>query len=135
MNDSTLKATTVDFGTDVLLSSSTVITGTDVTFKKTLNGVSHPNQTLTVNASGVTTFDGTVGNMIPLLALVTDAQGGLPGERTVLSGGTIHVTTVDFKDNVVLMANTTATPNDTVITGGTVKFARKRSMPIRTRAI
>ena len=51
------------------------------------------------------------------LSLTTDAQGGLPGEKTVLGGGTVNATTVDFKDNVVLAANTT-------VTGTTVTFEK-----------
>ena len=63
-----------------------------------------------VNASGVTTFDGAVGNTGILSSLTTDAAG-----TTDLNGGTVKATLVDFQDAVVLTANTT-------ITGTTVTF-------------
>src|SRR5205807_6113017 len=75
--------------------------------------------TLTVNAGGVTTFGGSVGNTANLLTLTTDAQGGLPGEKTVVNGALVNATTVDFKDDVVIGNNvavngTTATFEKTV---------------------
>ena len=73
--------------------------------------------TLTVDTGGVTTFGGTVGNTAPFpLALVTDNEG-LDGEKNGLAGGTVHATSVDFKDDVTLAANT-------VITGATVTFKK-----------
>ena len=77
----------------------------------------HPLLTLTVNTGGVTTFGGAVGNTAPFpLALVTDSEG-ISGEKTVLGGGTVHATSVDFKDDVTLAANT-------VVTGATVTFEK-----------
>ena len=114
----TLNATTVDFKDDVVLAADTTVTGTTVSFEKTVNSnaLATP-RALTVNASGVTTFSGAIGNTAAVVSLTTDAQGGLPGEETVLGGGTLNATTVDFKDDVVLAA-------DTTVTGTTVSFEK-----------
>ena len=97
----TLNATTVDFKDDVVLAADTTVTGTTVSFEKTVNSDRWLTpRALTVNAGGVTTFGGAIGNTAALVSLTTDAQGGLPGEETVLGGGTLNATTVDFKDDV-----------------------------------
>ena len=114
----TLSATTVDFKDDVVLAAGTTVTGTTVSFEKTINSDAPATpRALTVNAGGVTAFGGAIGNTAVLASLTTDAQGGLPGEKTVLGGGTLNATTVDFKDDVVLAANTT-------VTGTTVTFEK-----------
>ena len=101
-------ATTVDFADDVVLDNNVTVNGTTVTFEKTVNAdLAGNNRTLTVNASGVTTFDGAVGFSQSLLSLTTDAQGGLPGEYTALNGPVVNATTVDFADDVVLGNNVT----------------------------
>ena len=114
----TLNATAVDFKDDVVLAADTTVTGTTVTFEKTINSDAPATpRTLTVNAGGATAFGGAIGNTAVLVSLTTDAQGGLPGEKTVLGGGTFNAITVDFKDDVVLNAVTT-------VSGTTVTFEK-----------
>ena len=52
-----------------------------------------------------------------LASLTTDAQGGLPGEKTRLTDSTLNAATVDFKDDVVIGSSMT-------ITGVTVTFEK-----------
>ena len=88
----------------------------DIDFQGTVNAT-HPLLTLTIDTGGVTTFGSAVGNTAPFpLALVTDSEG-ISGEKTVLAGGTVHATTIDFKDDVTLAA-------DAVITGTTVTLKK-----------
>ena len=115
----TFNATTVDFKDDVVLAANTrPVSGTTVSFEKTINSDAPATpRALTVDAGGATAFGGAIGNTAALVSLTTDAQGGLPGEKTVLGGGTVNATTVDFKDDVVLAANTT-------VSGTTVSFEK-----------
>jgi len=78
-------------------SPTTILTGTAVTFDKTLNGAS----VLTINANE-TTFRGTVGDASPLLGLVTDPAG-----TTHIDGGLVHTNGNQmFGDDATLGANT-----------------------------
>jgi filamentous hemagglutinin family protein len=87
----------------------------NITFNSTVDGDNAANnRTLTVNSGGVTTFDGAVGDNQALNSLTTDAAG-----TTALNGGTVNATAVDFKDDVILGANTTInelSPNGTTTT-------------------
>jgi filamentous hemagglutinin family protein len=91
------------YNNDVTLGANTTLNGTSVTFEKTVNAdLAANNRTLTINASGVTTFGGAVGNNQSLASLTTDAAG-----TTALNGGVLTATVADFKDDVILGANTT----------------------------
>src|SRR6516225_2788293 len=88
----------------VVLSADTTLTGVNVTFGQTLDAVASGKQSLTVNASGTTTFDGAVGTTA-LSSLTTDKAG-----TTDINGGSV-TTTGDqtYNDAVVLGADTTLT--------------------------
>ena len=94
----------------VTLNNATVLSDTgngDITFNSTVDG----GQTLAVNTAGTTTFGGAVGNATPLASLTTDA----PGE-TDINGGSVATTGAqDYKDKVVLTA-------DTVNSGSTINY-------------
>ncbi|HBR73332.1 MAG TPA: hypothetical protein DEA78_06320, partial [Cyanobacteria bacterium UBA11159] len=49
--------------------------GTNITFNSTVNANTPGGQSLTVNASGITRFNGSVGNNNPLASLTTNAAG------------------------------------------------------------
>ena len=89
------------YNQNVTLGAATTLAssgGADITFAKTVDGA----QSLAVNTAGTTTFGGTVGNNQPLTSLTTDAAG-----TTALNGGIVNATATDFKDDVILGANTT----------------------------
>ncbi|MEI9962937.1 MAG: hypothetical protein WDM76_18020 [Limisphaerales bacterium] len=134
LNGGTVNATVVDFKDDVTLGDDTTISGTTVSFEKTVNAVVpviipppivivplivKANAGLTVNASGVTTFGGAVGNIHKLSSLTTDAAG-----TTALNGGALSVVTADFKDDVLLGADTTFDSLSLLFGGGTTTFEK-----------
>ncbi|NLX55765.1 MAG: hypothetical protein GXY58_11680, partial [Planctomycetaceae bacterium] len=107
-----IHASTVELADTVVLTTDVTINATTVTFGGTVDADAAANdRTLTVNATGMTTFAGAVGNNQQLLSLTTDA----PGE-TDLNGSPINATTVDFADAVVLTADVTI--NATTVTFG-----------------
>jgi hypothetical protein len=108
LNGGVVNANTTDFKDDVTLGVDTILNGTTANFEKTVNSptsallVRPTEASLTVNASGVTTFGGAVGNNQGLASLTTDAAG-----TTTLNGGTVSARSADFNDDVILGANTT----------------------------
>ncbi|MGB5939775.1 MAG: filamentous hemagglutinin N-terminal domain-containing protein [Rhodanobacter sp.] len=101
------------YGNAVLLYGATpqTLTGSDVHFSSTLDGVSTGAQALTVNASGVTGFGGAVGGTVALASLSTDAGGG-----TTLGGNVTTTGAQTYGDTVTLGGNAT-------LTGTTVSLA------------
>jgi hypothetical protein len=94
----------VTLGTNLTVSSGPG----NVTFTSTINGA----YTLTVNSAGVTTFNGEVGGLVPLVKLVTDAPGS-----TVINAP-IHTTgDINFGDPVRLVNNVAFTDVGTTATG------------------
>ena len=103
LRGSPINASTVDFADAVVLTTDVAINATTARFHKTINADSAANgRTLIVNATGLTTFAGAVGDDQPLLSLTTDHLG-----TTDLNGSLINATTVDFADDVVLTADVT----------------------------
>jgi len=98
----------VTLGTNVTISSGPG----NVTFTNTINGA----YTLTVNSAGVTTFNGEVGGLAPLVKLFTDAPGS-----TVVNAA-IHTTgDIDFGDLVQLVNNVVITDIGPTATGITFR--------------
>ena len=95
INGGAIKATTQTFKDDVTISNSagTTLTGTTVAFEKTLNSATTTTRSITVNASGATTFGGVVGGVDVLSGLLTDTSG-----TTTIKGGAVSATTMDFKE-------------------------------------
>ena len=113
LNGSPINATTVDCADDVVLTTDVTVNGTTVSFRKTVNAdLAANNRSLVVNAGGVTTFGGAVGNNQTLLSLTTDGPG-----TTDLNGSPINATTVDCADDVVLTT-------DVTVNGTTVSFRK-----------
>jgi hypothetical protein len=85
-----------------------------VNFPQTVNGLASKANALVVNAGGITTFTGIVGNSIPLASITTDAAGTAKlGANIITSGVQI------YNDPVTLTGISIAlTTND----GGDVRF-------------
>ena len=82
-------------GADTLLSAGSA----NVTLSSTVNGA----YALTVNSSGITTFGGAVGGVIPLTRVTTNAGGTL-----LMNGGSVTTTGAQsYGEAVTLGANTT----------------------------
>ena len=96
----------------VTLGADATLTGVNVRFSNTLNDDATPgNASLTVNASGVTTFGQAVGGLQALTSLTTDAGGS-----TQLDGGLVRTTGDQrYQDGVTLGA-------DATLTGVNVRF-------------
>src|SRR5439155_790634 len=95
--------------------NSTTLTGVNVTFDSTVRSTTDGEEALIVNARGVTTFSGAVGDASKRLAsLTTDAAGS-----TAINGGAV-TTTGDqtYHDRVTL----DALGNSTTLTGVNVTF-------------
>ena len=107
------------YGDDATLgAAATVLSGSAVSFAKTLNGAS----ALTVNASGATVFTGTVGNATALTSLTTDGPG-----TVAIDGGQVRTTGAQtYGDAATLGANTvlTSTGGGTIIFQNTLNGAR-----------
>ncbi len=90
-----------------------VTTYGDIHFYSTVNGAGQNlivNTGGLVNASGVTTFSGLVGNTAPLASLVTNAGGS-----TVISGLAVTTTGAQtYNDAVILGANAILTGSDVI---------------------
>ena len=97
----------------VTLGADATLTGVNVRFSNTLNDDATPgNASLTVNASGVTTFGQAVGGLQALTSLTTDAAG-----TTQLDSGGVRTTgDQTYLDAVTLGA-------DATVTGVNVRFA------------
>ncbi|WP_373651232.1 hypothetical protein [Schlesneria sp. DSM 10557] len=106
----------VKFDDDVSLMANTIITSTSggtVAFQRSVNGP----YGLTVNTSGVTLFNGGVGEATPLTSLTTDSEG-----VTRLNGNFTTSGAIEFRDAVVLTGNVrlTSSGGDTIQFGKTV---------------
>jgi filamentous hemagglutinin family protein len=100
----------------VLLTASTTLNATSVAFAGTVNS-SGAARALTVNAPGVTSFGGAVGNSLALASLTTDAGGGtaLAGNVTTANGA------VHFGDAVTLAGDSIISSGSGAVTfAGTV---------------
>lgn len=98
----------VTLGTNLTISSG----AGNVTFTSTVNGA----YTLTVNSAGITTFNGEVGGVVPLVKLITDAPGS-----TVINAP-IHTTgDIDFGDAVRIVNNVVFTDLGSTATGITFR--------------
>ena len=132
--NNSVTATTLRFRDAVVLGGSPTLTGTDVTFDRTVNAdLASNSRSLTVTASNATTFNAPVGGTQRLGSLTTDIAG-----ITVLNGGSIMAASQTYNDPVTLGLNTTLTStalgpitfgstvngagNLTVNTGGAVTF-------------
>src|SRR5439155_739009 len=95
--------------------NSTTLTGVNVTFDSTVRSTTDGEEALIVNASGVTTFSGAVGDNSLRLALPTSDAAG----STAINGGAV-TTTGDqtYHDPVTL----NAAANSTTLTGVNVTF-------------
>ena len=96
------------YNSAVTLGANTTLNGTATAFEKTINAdLAANNRTLTVNASGVTTFAGAVGNNQALGSLTIFTLNG----PTALNGGTVTTTGSQtyrgVNNNMTLSANTT----------------------------
>ena len=106
VNGSPVNATTVNYQDDVVLTINVTINATTVTFGKTVNAdLAANNRTLTVNAGGVTSFNGAVGNSQTLLSLATDGPGS-----THINGGSVATSgNQTYGDPVLLNASANST--------------------------
>src|SRR6476659_4163068 len=104
----------ITFNDDVILDQNTTLNASglnsDVTFNKTVNSATGLLRTLTVNATGVTTFASGIGNVAggTLGSLTTDA----PGSLILGNGGAFSLTvqdTIDLNDPITLKSTVTFT--------------------------
>ena len=104
----------------VVLGTNVTLTGTDVTFVRTVDDDGTAgNANLNINASGATTFAQAVGSLAPLTSLTTDAAGS-----TVLNAGLVRTTgTQTYRDTVLLGANAALTSTG-VGMAGDIRFAK-----------
>jgi hypothetical protein len=135
INTASVRTTgTQTYNNPVLLAANTVISsigGGAITFATTLDGAS----AVTINSSGVTTFNGAVGGATALTSLVTDAAG-----ETLVNGGLVRTSGLQtYNDAVTIGADAAFTSsgagsitfgstldgafNATVNTGGVTTFA------------
>ena len=100
------------FNDDMILLTDTTLTTSPtgfVHFFKTVNGLTPGGQSLTIFSATDTTFDGAVGNTVPLHDLTVNHFGMLAG-TIFINGGTVNTTGVqDYTYKVVLGANTVLT--------------------------
>ena len=104
-----VKADVQGYGDHVLIGADQTLSGTTITFGRTLNG-SGSGKALTINAGGATTFNGGVGTTKLLGALITDSAG-----TTSINTTAVKATTHTYNDPVTLGANVR-------LTGTTVTF-------------
>src|SRR6185436_1813487 len=79
----------------------------DITFASALNSTAGELNSLLVNTSGTTRFNGAVGGVDRLSSLTTDAGG-----NTVINGGSVNTTGAQtYNDPVLLDSNTTLDSN------------------------
>ena len=96
----------------VTLGADTILNGTNITFNNTVDAASNGEQSLTVNASGNTTFGNEISDRVggtnPLEFLTTDAS-----DTTVINTDQINTTgDQTYNDAVELGADTTLTGNN-----------------------
>ncbi|MFN4257799.1 MAG: autotransporter-associated beta strand repeat-containing protein [Gemmataceae bacterium] len=92
--------------------NATTLTGVDVFFASTVRSPVNGQQALTVNASGVTTFAGAVGDNDQRLASLTTNAGG----TTRINGGSVTTTGDQTYNDVVTLGA------DTILTGANITF-------------
>ena len=110
----------------VELGEDTTLTGNNITFNNTVDAATNGEQSLTVNASGNTTFGNDpsdrIGETNRLESLTTDAVGTTLG-TTVINTDQINTTgDQTYNDTVILGASTTLTSEDSNITLNQVDF-------------
>ena len=107
-----VKSEVQTYGDTISVASNTTFSGATITFDNPLNsGGSAP--VVTLKSTGVTTFNGPVGNAL-LGGLITDVTG-----RTVIRGATVRATTQTYNNpvtigNITILNGSTVTFNDTV---------------------
>ncbi|HND55198.1 MAG TPA: hypothetical protein PLV92_22445, partial [Pirellulaceae bacterium] len=84
---SIVSTTTQSYAGQTTLVGNATLVGTDVTIGR-LDALSGQTPTLTINASGVTRFDGPVGATSPIGAITTDAAGRTELAGSIKSAGT-----------------------------------------------
>jgi len=89
---------TVTFNDPVVLGADTTVSGLLVTFANTVNAAAAGIQSLGVNASGITTFGGSVGGVSALSSLLTDDAAGT--DSTFLSGAVTTTGAQSYGDDV-----------------------------------
>ena len=107
------------YNDDVVVSADFTLAGTDITFNGTLDSMTQDMNTLNVNGSGTTAFNGVVGGSnTQLLALNTDAAGATEIGATINFGSG----TSTIGDAVTLTADVgiNSLPNGDIIFAGTV---------------
>ncbi len=105
------------YNNPVTLTGNSSLTSTikdDIDFVSTLDGAFD----LTVNTGGVTSFDGTVGGIIPLNSLTTDADGS-----TSIGANITTVGAQTYNDPVALGADVTSTGVGSITFEGAVTLA------------
>ncbi|MEZ6130494.1 MAG: Calx-beta domain-containing protein [Planctomycetaceae bacterium] len=110
--------TTLDSAGNAVILNGTNVTFGSPTLASSLRSLVDGEETLTINASGVTTFHGPVGdNAQRLASLTTDAAGS-----TAINGGSITTTGAQTYNDAVTL-NAAAPGNSTVLTASDVTFA------------
>lgn len=117
----TVAATTQTYGDAVTFDGNTTLTGATVTFNNTVNMTTPAAETLTINASGVTTLGGIVGATVRLAALITDSAGSTTIKATEINAGThTYSDDVTVGANAVLQGATGGTQASSVLFGKTI---------------
>jgi hypothetical protein len=98
----------------VSLQGNTILTGTDINFQNTVDG----NQSLAINASGITHFEKAVGGTTKLNSLITDATGTTEIKDSISTNGN-----QTYNDEIALQGNTTLTGSQ--ITGSSPSCVEK----------
>lgn len=104
-------ATTGDqsYAGPLTLGANTAVTGANVTFSGTVNGIANGGQALTITNTGLTTFTGAVGNTFKLASLAVSGPAQINGGSVATTGAQAYTGAV--KVNA-----------DTTLTGTTVVF-------------
>jgi mucin-19 len=112
IQSASVAASTQSYNDPVTLGNTATLTGTTITFGSSLDADSVAGaRALTINAGGAATFASTVGGIVPLSALTTDAAG-----TTAINGGVLSATSQTFGDAVILGGNT-------ILNGSTIAFS------------
>ncbi|MCY2992535.1 MAG: hypothetical protein NTY19_32335, partial [Planctomycetota bacterium] len=119
VNGGMVNATTVDFQDDVKLGANTTVAGTTVSFGKTVNDSTADTHTLLVNAGGVTTLGGAVGDTAELLSLTTDAGGTASLQSVTTTGGQSYGDTTVTLNGTYTAANSLFTVSQATVLAGT----------------
>jgi len=98
----TIAAGTIDFqGAATIAETLVRISGADVRFGSTVDSVAGDANSLAVDATGTTRFDGVVGSGAGMLGALTSGAGGV----TVLNGASLGVDSLVFNDAVQIDAS------------------------------